>query len=65
MSEPGTEAYGASKGGLLALTHALAMSPPGAGQRLQPRLDRGVGLQKLLPPNFVVDGGMPKRILYV
>ncbi len=26
MSEPGTEAYSASKGGLLALTHALAMS---------------------------------------
>lgn len=30
MSEPGGEAYGASKGGLLALTHALALS-------LQPR----------------------------
>lgn len=26
MSEPGSEAYGASKGGLLALTHALAVS---------------------------------------
>src|SRR5262249_6554997 len=26
MSEPNTEAYSASKGGLLALTHALAMS---------------------------------------
>lgn len=26
MSEPGTEAYSASKGGVLALTHALAMS---------------------------------------
>lgn len=26
MSEPGTEAYAASKGGLVALTHALAMS---------------------------------------
>ncbi len=26
MSEPDTEAYGASKGGLLALTHALAIS---------------------------------------
>ena len=26
MSEPGTEAYAASKGGLLALTHALAIS---------------------------------------
>ena len=26
MSEPGTEAYSASKGGLLALTHANAMS---------------------------------------
>lgn len=26
MSEPGTEAYSASKGGLVALTHALAMS---------------------------------------
>jgi NAD(P)-dependent dehydrogenase (short-subunit alcohol dehydrogenase family) len=26
MSEPGTEAYGASKGGIVALTHAMAMS---------------------------------------
>jgi NAD(P)-dependent dehydrogenase (short-subunit alcohol dehydrogenase family) len=26
MSEPGTEAYSASKGGLVALTHALAIS---------------------------------------
>ncbi len=26
MSEPGSEAYGASKGGIVALTHALAMS---------------------------------------
>ena len=26
MSEPNTESYSASKGGLLALTHALAMS---------------------------------------
>lgn len=26
MSEPGGEAYGASKGGILALTHALAIS---------------------------------------
>jgi NAD(P)-dependent dehydrogenase (short-subunit alcohol dehydrogenase family) len=26
MSEPGTEAYSASKGGIVALTHAMAMS---------------------------------------
>jgi short-subunit dehydrogenase len=26
QSEPGCEAYGSSKGGLLALTHALAVS---------------------------------------
>lgn len=31
MSEPGTEAYGASKGGLLSLTHALAVSLAGTG----------------------------------
>jgi NADP-dependent 3-hydroxy acid dehydrogenase YdfG len=30
MSEPGTEAYTASKGGIVALTHAMAMSPGAA-----------------------------------
>ncbi|HXC64363.1 MAG TPA: SDR family oxidoreductase [bacterium] len=39
MSEPGGEAYGASKGGLLALTHALALS-------LQPR---GLRVNAVLP----------------
>ena len=42
MSEPNTESYSASKGGLLALTHALAtQSWPGrAGQLREPGLDR-------------------------
>lgn len=31
MSEPGGEAYGASKGGLVSLTHALANSLSGTG----------------------------------
>lgn len=34
QSEPGTEAYAASKGGLLALTHALALSLGGEGVRV-------------------------------
>ena len=42
MSEPNTESYSASKGGLVALTHALAISlgPGRARQLRQPRLDR-------------------------
>src|SRR3979490_2268645 len=40
MSEPSTESYSASKGGLLALTHALAISLGPEGQLRQPRLDR-------------------------
>jgi len=31
MSEPGSEAYGSSKGGLLSMTHALAISLAGTG----------------------------------
>ena len=42
MSEPNTESYAATKGGLVALTHALAISlgSRGAGQLHEPRLDR-------------------------
>jgi len=45
-SEPDTEAYSASKGGLVALTHALAIS---LGPRVQ---------------NFIIDGGMTKKMQY-
>ena len=51
MSEPDTEAYAASKGGLVALTHALAISlgpdirvncisPAGSSPRRRPRHPR-------------------------
>lgn len=109
MSEPHTEAYSASKGGLLTLTHALAMSlgprvrvnaiSPGwievsafkkASARKDPRLSQADHAQHpagrvgepsdiarmvlfLLDPansfitgqNFVIDGGMTKKMIYV
>lgn len=109
MSEPNTEAYSASKGGLLTLTHALAMSlgpkvrvnaiSPGwievsaykkSSMRKTPQLSEADHTQHpggrvgepsdiarmvlfLLDPansfitgqNFVVDGGMTKRMIYV
>lgn len=109
MSEPNTEAYSASKGGILALTHALAMSlgpdirvnsiSPGwidvsgyqkAGKRRQENLSRAdheqhpagrVGIphdiaamvQFLLSESaefitgqdFIVDGGMTRKMIYV
>ena len=109
MSEPNTEAYSASKGGLLTLTHALALSlgpkirvnavSPGwievsaykkASQRKDPRLSEADHNQHpagrvgdpsdiarmvlfLLDPansfitgqNFVIDGGMTKKMIYV
>ncbi len=46
MSEPGGEAYGASKGGLLALTHALAIS-----------LGPAVRVNAILPGWIDVSGG--------
>ena len=53
MSEPGGEAYGASKGGLLALTHAMAVS-------LQPR---GLRVNAVAPGWIDVSGlqGKPGR----
>jgi len=109
MSEPNTEAYSASKGGLLTLTHALAMSlgpkirvnaiSPGwievsaykkSSRRKDPRLSEADHAQHpagrvgdpsdiarmvlfLLDPansfitgqNFVIDGGMTKKMIYV
>lgn len=109
MSEPDTEAYSASKGGVVALTHALAMSlgpevrvnciSPGwievsgwkkNALRQEPRLSEADGLQHpagrvgrpedvaslaawLAAPeatfvtgaNFVVDGGMTRKMIYV
>ncbi len=99
MSEPDTESYSASKGGLLALTHALAVSlgpsiranciSPGwidvAGEALRPEdhaqhpagrvgsVDDVAAMAAwLLGPEsgfvtgaeFVVDGGMTRRMLY-
>lgn len=106
QSEPDTEAYAASKGGLLALTHALAMSlgpqvrvnavSPGwidardpSQRRAEPLSDAdhaqhpagrvgtvedvGATVAWLLSKNsgfvtgqeFVVDGGMSKKMIYV
>jgi NAD(P)-dependent dehydrogenase (short-subunit alcohol dehydrogenase family) len=109
MSEPHTEAYSASKGGVLTLTHALAMSlgpkvrvnaiSPGwievsayrkASRRQDPQLSEADHAQHpvgrvgdpsdiarmvlfLLDPansfitgqNFVIDGGMTKKMIYV
>lgn len=108
MSEPNTEAYSASKGGVVAFTHALAVSlgpdvrvnciSPGwievgdwrkAGRRVTPahseadRLQHPAGrvgtpddiaamVSFLASPdagfitgqNFVIDGGMTKRMIY-
>ncbi|MGE3146570.1 MAG: SDR family oxidoreductase [Pseudorhodoplanes sp.] len=101
MSEPGTEAYAASKGGLVALTHALAVSfapdirvnciSPGwiatAGYRKLRQIDHRqhpagrVGRPEDIAEmaallldgrragfatgaNFVVDGGMTRKMIY-
>lgn len=102
MSEPGSEAYAASKGGLVALTHALALSLGSAGitvnaispgwiansghDRLSEADHRQHPSQRVGKPediarlctfiaapendfitgqNFVVDGGMTKKMIYV
>ena len=99
MSEPHTEAYSASKGGLLSLTHALAMSlapirvnavSPGWIEHAAPEALRdidhafhptgrvgtvediaeivwfltGDGAGFITGQNFVVDGGVTKKMLY-
>jgi NAD(P)-dependent dehydrogenase (short-subunit alcohol dehydrogenase family) len=98
QSEPDTEAYAASKGGVVALTHALAMSlgpevrvnciSPGwiAHQRLRDkdhaqhpvgRAGRDADIAALAAyllsdaagfvtgQNFVADGGMTRKMIYV
>jgi NAD(P)-dependent dehydrogenase (short-subunit alcohol dehydrogenase family) len=100
MSEPDTESYAASKGGLLALTHALAVSlgpdvranivSPGwidvKGKDLRPedhaqhpagRVGRPGDVAAMVAwlvgresgfvtgAEFVVDGGMTRRMIYV
>ena len=98
QSEPDTEAYAASKGGVVALTHALAMSlgprvrvnciSPGwiAHQKLRRkdhaqhpvgRAGRDADIAELCAyllsdaagfvtgQNFVIDGGMTRKMIYV
>jgi NAD(P)-dependent dehydrogenase (short-subunit alcohol dehydrogenase family) len=98
QSESGTEAYAASKGGLVALTHALAISlgprirvnciSPGwiahrpvsmrdNAQHPVGRVGRGEDVAELVAyllsdasgfvtgQNFVIDGGMTKKMIYV
>jgi NAD(P)-dependent dehydrogenase (short-subunit alcohol dehydrogenase family) len=98
QSEPDTEAYAASKGGLVALTHALAMSlgpevrvncvspgwiahePVGKKDHAQHpagRVGRPEDIAELVDyllsdaagfvtaQNFVVDGGMTRKMIYV
>lgn len=98
QSEPDTEAYAAAKGGLVALTHALAMSlgpevrvncvSPGwiakqpvrkkdHAQHPAGRVGRGGDIAEIVAyllsdaagfvtgQNFVVDGGMTKKMIYV
>ncbi len=99
MSEPHTEAYSASKGGILSLTHALAMSlspvrvnaiSPGWIEHLDPEALRpadhafhpvgrvgrvrdvaemawylcGEHTGFITGQNFVVDGGVTKKMVY-
>jgi NAD(P)-dependent dehydrogenase (short-subunit alcohol dehydrogenase family) len=98
QSEPDTEAYAASKGGLVALTHALALSlgpqvrvncvSPGwishrpvrrkkdHAQHPVGRVGRDVDVAELVAylvsdaagfvtgQNFVIDGGMTKKMIY-
>jgi NAD(P)-dependent dehydrogenase (short-subunit alcohol dehydrogenase family) len=98
QSEPGTEAYSASKGGLVALTHALANSlgpqirvncvSPGwiahqpvrrkdHAQHPAGRVGRDQDIADLVAylvsdaagfitgQNFIVDGGMTRKMIYV
>ena len=96
QSEPNTEAYAASKGGLVALTHALALSlgpdvrvnciSPGwishkpvrrkdHAQHPVGRVGEGQDVAELVAyllsagfvtgQNFVIDGGMTKKMIYV
>jgi NAD(P)-dependent dehydrogenase (short-subunit alcohol dehydrogenase family) len=97
QSEPDTEAYAAAKGGLVALTHALAISlgpevrvncvSPGwiaqetvrrkdHSQHPAGRVGRGEDIAEIVAyllsdaagfvtgQNFVVDGGMTKKMIY-
>jgi hypothetical protein len=97
QSEPDTEAYAAAKGGLVALTHALAISlgpevrvncvSPGwiaretvrrkdHAQHPAGRVGRGEDIAEIVAyllsdaagfvtgQNFVVDGGMTKKMIY-
>jgi NAD(P)-dependent dehydrogenase (short-subunit alcohol dehydrogenase family) len=98
QSEPDSEAYAATKGGLVALTHALALSlgprvrvncvSPGwiakegvrkkdHAQHPAGRVGRGEDIAEIVAyllsdaagfvtgQNFVVDGGMTKKMIYV
>jgi NAD(P)-dependent dehydrogenase (short-subunit alcohol dehydrogenase family) len=59
MSEPNTESYSASKGGLVALTHALAISlAPGIRVNW---LDRNQGLRRATTEGSSPASGRPRR----
>ena len=61
MSEPHTESYAAAKGGLVALTHALAMSlGGGAGQQHLAGVDRRLRFEQTFPlPTIPIERSRP------
>jgi NAD(P)-dependent dehydrogenase (short-subunit alcohol dehydrogenase family) len=63
MSEPDTESYSASKGGIVALTHALAVSlgPDIRVNCVSPGLDRDEGSRRTAPQGSRAAPRRPRR----